>query len=80
MGVTHPDDVHRPETEIEQYANEGIREFTQEYRLITKSGDIGWIKDRTMAVLDSKGKITHYQGIILDVTDRKTAKAELSRQ
>ena len=80
MGVTLPDDVHRLETEIEHYANEDIREFTQAYRLITKSGDIGWIKDRTMAVLDSKGKITHYQGIILDVTERKTAEDELSRQ
>jgi PAS domain-containing protein len=80
VGVTHPDDVHRLETEIENYANEGTREFTQEYRLITKSGDIRWIEDRTMAVLDSKSKITHYQGIILDVTERKTAEDELSRQ
>lgn len=80
VGITHPDDVPRLEKEIEHYSREGIRDFAQEYRLITRSGDIRWIEDRTMAVLDKKGTTTHYQGIILDVTERKTAENELSRQ
>lgn len=80
VGVTHPDDVPRLEKEIEHYSREEIREFAQEYRLITRHGDIRYIEDRTMAILDSKGNATHYQGIILDVTERKTAENELARQ
>ena len=80
VGVTHPDDVPRLEAEIRDYEKEGIREFSQEYRLITRSGDIRWIEDRTMAIVDTKRNVTHYQGIILDVTERKVAEQEFSRQ
>jgi PAS domain S-box-containing protein len=59
VGVTHPDDVPRLESEIEHYSKEGIQDFSQEYRLITRRGDIRWIEDRTMAIINSKGNVTH---------------------
>ncbi len=72
-GITHPDDVPRLEAELIQYREQGIHEFFQQYRLINKEGEFRWIEDRTIALADSQGRITHYQGIILDVTDLKTA-------
>lgn len=80
VAITHPDDVPRLEAELEQYEREGIHEFIQEYRLFNRSGDVRWIEDRTKAILDLRGTVTHYQGIILDITERKTAEEELARQ
>lgn len=41
------------------------------YRVRTKDGEVRWVEDRTTAVRDSTGEITHFQGIILDATPRK---------
>jgi PAS domain S-box-containing protein len=76
-GITHPDDLVRVENEIAEYNQKDIYEFNQEYRLITKSGDTRWVEDRTIAILDQSGKVSHYQGIILDVTERKIAQLAL---
>jgi len=76
-GITHPDDVVRLEKELENHAKDGINEFIQKYRLITKSGQIRWIEDRTKAILDPQGKITYYQGIILDITEKVEAERKL---
>ncbi|NQU11398.1 PAS domain-containing protein [bacterium] len=76
-GITHPDDVPRLETEVASYLREGIMEFSQEYRLLTRSGDVRWIEDRNMALVDQKGRITHVQGIVLDVTQRRQREREI---
>ncbi len=49
----------------------GEDQFQQEYRIITKEGDVRWIDDRTVVERDAEGKVTHYQGIVIDITDRK---------
>ena len=77
VGITHPHDVPRLEAEIADYTRRGIREFTQQYRLFAKSGDVRDIEDRTVVVIDRKGVITHLQGVILDVTERKRAEEAL---
>jgi len=71
-GITHPDDKARLEAEIAGYQRNGVTEFTQEYRLIDPSGKTHWVEDRTKAVVSAEGVLTHYQGIILDITERKT--------
>jgi len=72
-GVTHPDDLLRLEKEVADYTKNGVREFYQEYRLTTASGESRWVGDHTCAILDSSGQLTHYQGIILDITQQKQA-------
>ncbi|AEH60236.1 multi-sensor signal transduction histidine kinase [Methanosalsum zhilinae DSM 4017] len=74
--IVHPDDVDRVKKELYRYSREGkYKGFTQEYRIITKFGDIRWVDERTLMRRSSKGKITHYQGIIFDVTERKKNEA-----
>ncbi|RQD89036.1 PAS domain S-box protein [Methanosalsum natronophilum] len=51
--------------------------FTSEYRIITKSGDVRWVDERTLLRLDQNGTVTYLQGIILDITDRKQAEDAL---
>jgi PAS domain S-box-containing protein len=81
--IVHPDDLQRIAAEVSAYSSEdGRKEFTQEYRIFTASGEIRWLDDRTYIRRDDNGSITHYQGIALDITERKQAeeKVELAKK
>ncbi len=72
--IIHPDDIGRVSAEVTRYSSEeGREEFNQEYRIIKADQTICWIDDRTWIRRDNAGKITHYQGIIFDITERKQA-------
>jgi sigma-B regulation protein RsbU (phosphoserine phosphatase) len=58
---------------VHHYARRGIRDYDQRYRLVTRSGEIRWVDDRTIIRVDSSGTVTHHQGIITDVTEMKIA-------
>ncbi|MCX9079944.1 MAG: PAS domain S-box protein, partial [Candidatus Methanoperedens sp.] len=75
--IVHPDDLERVAAEVSEYSQNGVEEFTQEYRLLTRSGESRWIEDRTWVRRDSSGVITHYQGIAIDITARKQAEQAL---
>lgn len=71
----HPDDLARVKNEVEQFSNKkGREEFVHDpYRIKTKNGEIKIVKDWTSIVRNSKGNITHYRGIVQDITERKRA-------
>jgi PAS domain S-box-containing protein len=75
--IIHPDDLERIVEEVSKYSNSDIQEFVQEYRIVTKSGEIKWLDDRTWIRRDKNGNITHFEGIVIDITDRKAAEAAL---
>ena len=75
--IVHAEDLARVSAEVEVFAREGQPEFTQEYRIVTKSGDIRWVDDRTWVRRNSDGQISHFQGIIVDITGRKKAEEAL---
>ncbi|MFX1241854.1 MAG: PAS domain S-box protein [Promethearchaeota archaeon] len=75
--VIHPDDLKIVVEEVNRYSSEGASEFMQEYRIITRSGEIKWLDDRTWVRRNSEGKITHFQGIVLDITNRKKTEQAL---
>ena len=77
--VVHPDDLERVATEVQQYTRENVAEFPQEYRVVTADGSIRWTDDRTWIRRDAKGAVSHYQGIVLDITERKRAEEQLFR-
>jgi len=66
-----PEDMVRLEAEVAQHVDQGVDEYTQEYRISTKSGEMRWVEDRNIVIRDSEGQVTHVQGMILDITDRK---------
>ena len=76
-GITHSGDVPRLEKEVASYLEQRVAEFSQEYRLITKSGEIRWMKDRNTIITDAKGDATHIQSIILDITELKNTEHAL---
>jgi len=75
--ITHPDDVPRLEAEVAEHLEQGRREWSQEYRLITKSGQVRWFTDQNLALCDDDGQVTRIQSIVLDITDRKQAREAL---
>ena len=70
--IIHPDDLLRVAKEVESYSSDGsLDHFTQEYRLIGKDGRQIWVDDRTNIRRGQDGGITHFQGVMLDITQRK---------
>ncbi len=74
--IVHPEDFRRISQEAKELTQKGIDRFVQEYRIITKDGRVRWLDDRTVVERDRDGNITHYQGVVLDITDRKTVEQQ----
>jgi PAS domain S-box-containing protein len=72
----HADDIDRV---WEGYvaARESATGYDIEYRMIHEDGRIVWVNERAVVLKDSNGRPWVIQGVILDITDRKTAEAEL---
>ena len=78
--VIHADDLETVREQDRTYFEEKSRdEFSQEYRIVTKDGQVRWIDERTRTRRNEEGEVTHYQGVVLDITDRKRAEEELRR-
>ncbi len=77
--IVHPDDLARVADEVKRHSESGVASFVQEYRIVRPDGVARWLYDRTVVVRDEKGRITHYDGYILDVTDSKFAEEERRR-
>ncbi len=75
--IIHPDDLQRVALEVRTYSENGVTDFTQEYRILTVDGKTRWIDDRTVVKRNDNGEITHYQGVILDITEKKEAEENL---
>jgi len=77
--IIHPDDLGRVGAEVEKYAREGKEQFRQEYRILARDGRECWVDDRTIVERDPDGRITHYQGILIDITESKRIEEALRR-
>lgn len=78
--IIHNEDRQRVLENIALSVREGYDSFEIEYRIFTGDGRIRWVEERTSIQRDSKGKVTHFQGIVIDVTERKEAEKMLDIQ
>lgn len=78
--IIHPDDLERVSAEVaSNSADTELEEFFQQpYRIVTKDGRIRWVEDRTVIRKNDAGTISHFEGIVIDITDRKTAEDALA--
>ncbi len=72
--LMHPGDVPRVTADVDRHVRLGHAEFTLEYRVFSKRGDVCWLEDRTWVRRNAAGEISHLQGIVMDVTSRKAAR------
>jgi len=77
--IIHPDDLKRIEDSLEQRIMEGEVDFDAEYRIFTKAGDLRWVNERAFIQRNQGGKVTHIQGLVLDVTERKENEVALRK-
>jgi len=77
----YPEDLPRVNSEVVKYSQTpDVQSFKHEpYRIVTKSGAIKWIDDLSFIIRSESGEITHYQGIVSDITERMEFE-ELLRQ
>ncbi|NHJ85176.1 MAG: PAS domain S-box protein [Asgard group archaeon] len=54
-------------------------EFPIEYKILTKDGTSKWVIEYSTPRRNEKGKITHFYGIVLDITDRRLNEELLQR-
>jgi PAS domain S-box-containing protein len=53
--------------------------FVVEYRIRHKDGSLRWVQERGRGILGDDGRPLFLDGVVFDITDRKTAEAELLR-
>lgn len=72
--IIHPEDLLLVELELEENCEEGGKEFNRRYRILTQTADVRWIDEKTFIQRNEEGEVTHFQGIIKDITQQvKTA-------
>ncbi|AKB50991.1 Sensory transduction histidine kinase [Methanosarcina barkeri str. Wiesmoor] len=69
--IIHPDDLGMVERELSRRIEEGYVDYSSEYRILTKSGEIRWVDERTFIEADKNGTVKYLMGIVMDVTERK---------
>jgi PAS domain S-box-containing protein len=69
--IIHPDDLKRVEDSLKERIRKGEVDFNIEYRIFTKVGDLHWVNERAFIQRSPDGEVTHFQGLVLDVTERK---------
>jgi len=77
--IIHKEDLEREKEEFRDFVGKGANDFVQEYRVVTKSGEVRCVEDHTYVRRDSSGNPLGYEGIVLDVTDRELALGELEK-
>jgi diguanylate cyclase (GGDEF)-like protein/PAS domain S-box-containing protein len=72
----HPDDLEMQRAEVERCEASG-ESFSLEYRMVRKDGGIIWVSE-AWAVVDDEGEGRRaFQGIVMDITERREAEEAL---
>ena len=74
----HPDDKERWQSEFARTVNAG-RTFRSDYRFLARDGRVVWVHGEARVVSDEEGRPLFLQGVAFDITESKTAEAELRR-
>jgi PAS domain S-box-containing protein len=79
--IIFSDDLDRLSDALNSNIQEGLlKPLILEYRILTKTKEIRWIDDRRVARRNDRGEITHYQGVIMDITHRKRMEEEILKE
>jgi PAS domain S-box-containing protein len=73
----HPDDRTSVLAESER-TNRESRPFKMDYRMVARDGHTVWVRDEAALVLDEAGVPKYWQGVMIDITERKRAEEELA--
>jgi PAS domain S-box-containing protein len=75
--IIYPDDVARVAAEVDAGRAAKQTAIEQDYRIVKADGDARWVYDFCSLIYDEQGDLTHYEGYILDITERKRSEQAL---
>lgn len=75
--IIHAADVDRVVAEVESGRAANMTVIEQDYRIVKADGDVRWVYDFCSSVYNEQGDVTHYEGYILDITERKRSEQAL---
>ncbi len=75
-----PDDLDRVTREVHDFCDKGADQFRLEYRIMTRERLVRWVNEHTNVERDAAGGVKNFEGIVIDITERKLAEEELERQ
>lgn|GEM_PF-253298 len=78
--IVHPEDLEAFNFGVISNSERGIKDYTLEYRVLTKNGEQRWVEDRTRIQYGKNGRISHYIGIVSDVTGRRKLAEKLEQE
>ncbi|GAB4232630.1 MAG: PAS domain S-box protein [Deltaproteobacteria bacterium] len=73
----HPDDLAKVRRSFRDAVRSGTQVLRTEYRALHKDGRYRWLADRRRFVYGEDGAFRHFDGVVLDITDRKRAEEAL---
>lgn len=79
IDIIHPEDLEKVSSEIARCLKDGCAELAQEYRILTASGETRWVEVKLGIRRDENGFVSHYQGVLCDATQRKTAEESMQK-
>jgi PAS domain S-box-containing protein len=77
MDVIHPDD-REAVNDATAAAIAARRPYVVDYRIIHRDGSVRWLQDKGQAVFGADGEVLFLDGVVFDVTGRKTFESELA--
>lgn len=77
LSTIEPDDLPHLEAAVEQHRADGRTDFDLEFRVRTAGGERRWVECRTQLIMKDGHRLSHVQGILLDITQRRDMEATL---
>lgn len=74
----HPEDRKRVEQAYADFVHRDVP-FCCEYRMYNRAGGIIWFRDQVRAVYDQDNRVMYRQGVMIEISELKTAQLELDR-
>ena len=76
IGHVHPEDRSHVEAGFRQAVGD-LRDWSSEFRVIWPDGSLHWLAARGRVYQVSEGKATRMLGVVMDITERKSAEEKL---
>ncbi len=74
--IIHPDDFEILSERFRAHMNDGVNSDTMEYRIMTESRRISYVRGKVYFTRDDQGRINGMEALILDIMDEKQNKDE----
>ncbi len=77
LDVLHPDDRERM-MEADARARRSLSTLFEEYRMVARDGCLVWVSENAAVAEDDRTGVVYWQGVMVDITDRKLAEEALA--